>query len=57
MNASLNSEILSLTLEHLELVLIAIAVAAAIGLPAAVLLTRRAGARRWALGLDRKSVV
>jgi osmoprotectant transport system permease protein len=50
MNASLSSEILSLTLQHLELVAIAILVAAGIGLPAAVLLTRRAGARRWAMG-------
>jgi osmoprotectant transport system permease protein len=50
MNASLASEILSLTLQHLELVAIAILVAAGVGLPAAVLLTRRAGARRWALG-------
>ncbi len=44
------SEILSLTLEHVELVLVAIAVAAGIGLPAAIALTRRAGARRWAVG-------
>src|SRR5579883_2642437 len=47
----MNAEILNLSLEHLELVAIAIAVAAGIGLPAAVGLTRRAGARRWALGL------
>jgi osmoprotectant transport system permease protein len=44
------SEVLALTGEHVELVAIAIAVAAAIGLPAAVALTRRAAARRWALG-------
>jgi osmoprotectant transport system permease protein len=50
MNASLRSEILSLTLEHLQLVGIAILAAAAIGLPGGVLLTRRAGARRWAMG-------
>ena len=50
MNASLASEILSLTLQHLALVGIAILVAAGIGLPVAVLLTRRTGARRWALG-------
>src|SRR5947209_10213154 len=50
MNASLSSEILSLTLQHLELVAIAILVAAGIGLPSAVLLTRRPGARRWAMG-------
>lgn len=47
MNAS---EILSLTGEHLELVAIAIAIAVGIGLPAAVALTRRPAARRWALG-------
>jgi osmoprotectant transport system permease protein len=50
MNARLSSEILSLTLQHLQLVAIAILVAAGIGLPAAVLLTRRPGARRWATG-------
>ena len=44
------SEILALTGEHLELVAIAILVAAGIGLPAAVALTRRPSARRWALG-------
>lgn len=44
------SEILSLSGEHLELVAIAIAIAAGIGLPAAVALTRRPAARRWALG-------
>lgn len=44
------AEVLSLTGEHVELVAIAMAFAAAIGLPAAVALTRRAGARRWALG-------
>ncbi len=44
------AEILSLTGEHLELVGIAILVAASIGLPAAVALTRRPAARRWALG-------
>jgi osmoprotectant transport system permease protein len=44
------SEILALTGEHVELVAVAILVAAAVGLPAAVALTRRAAARRWALG-------
>ncbi len=44
------SEIAGLALEHVELVAVAIAVASAIGLPAAVALTRRARARRWALG-------
>jgi osmoprotectant transport system permease protein len=44
------SEILSLTLEHLQLVLITIAIAAGIALPAAVLLVRQARLRRWVLG-------
>jgi len=46
----MTEEILTLSLEHLELVVIAIAIAAAIGLPGAVLLARRATARRWAVG-------
>lgn len=50
MNPALLSEIASLSLEHLVLVGITIAVAAAAGLPTAVLLTRRAGFRRWVLG-------
>jgi osmoprotectant transport system permease protein len=47
----MTTEILELTLEHLQLVLIAIFAAALIGLPAAVALTRRRGARRWVLGV------
>jgi len=43
-------EIVQLTAEHLELVLIAIVVAAGIGLPAGVLLTRRPKLRPWLLG-------
>jgi len=39
----------SAALEHLELVLVSIAVAAAIGIPGAVLLTRRPGLRRGML--------
>src|SRR6478752_1927363 len=46
----MTSEILSLTWEHVQLVLVAIAVAAGVGLPAAIALTRRPGARRWAVG-------
>jgi len=46
----MGSEIARLALEHVELVLIAVAVASAVGLPAAVALTRRGRARRWALG-------
>src|SRR3954469_9977235 len=50
LNASLWSEIAWLSAEHVQLVLIAIAVAASVGLPLAVVLTRRARARRFALG-------
>ena len=51
MNARLASEILSLTLEHLWLVVIAIAVASLIAIPAAVGLTHRAALRRWMVGI------
>lgn len=51
MNARLAGEILSLTLDHLWLVLIAIGVAALIAIPGAVALTRRASLRRWMLGV------
>jgi osmoprotectant transport system permease protein len=51
MNTRLASEIPSLTLEHLWLVLVAIGVAALIAIPGAVALTRRAGLRRWMLSL------
>jgi osmoprotectant transport system permease protein len=50
MNRQLSSEILSLSLEHLEMVLVTIAVAIAVAIPGAILLARLAGARRWALG-------
>src|SRR4051812_15521293 len=50
MNTELASEILSLSLEHLEMVAITIFIAAALALPAGVLLARRPGARRWAVG-------
>ena len=43
------SQLVSLTLEHLELVLVAIGVAAALAIPGAILLTRRAGMRRGLL--------
>lgn len=39
-----------LTLEHVEIVAITIAVASAIGIPAAVSVARRQGARRWVTG-------
>jgi osmoprotectant transport system permease protein len=51
MNPGLASEVLALSLEHIQLVAVAIAAAAAIGLPTAVALTRRSGARRWVLGV------
>jgi osmoprotectant transport system permease protein len=50
MNSGMATEIAQLAAEHLELVLITIAAACAIALPGGVMLTRRAGARRWALG-------
>jgi osmoprotectant transport system permease protein len=50
MDNDLASEILSLSLEHLEMVAITIAIAAALALPAGILLARRSGARRWAVG-------
>lgn len=43
-------EVLRLTLEHLGLVAASIFLAALLGVPLGVLLTRRAGARRWVLG-------
>src|SRR5436190_23768165 len=45
------NEIVDLTLEHLSLVVIAILVAAGIGVPAGVLFARRANLRGWGLGL------
>ena len=50
MNQRLMSEIWWLSLEHAELVLITILVAAAAGLPVGVALARRAGIRRWVMG-------
>ena len=43
-------EILDLTLEHVSMVLIAVAIATAIGVSLGIALTRRAGLRRWVLG-------
>jgi osmoprotectant transport system permease protein len=45
----LRSELASLTLDHIELVLVAVLIAAAISIPTGILLTRRAGMRRWVL--------
>jgi len=50
MNSRLASDIVTLSLEHLRLVGIAIASAGAVALPAAVWLARRPAARRWVLG-------
>src|SRR5438477_13215984 len=50
MNSDLASEILSLSLEHLAMVAITIAIASALALPAGVMLSRRPGPRRWAVG-------
>ncbi len=49
MSSRFGSQILALSLEHIELVLVAIGVAAAIAVPGAILLTRRAGLRRGLL--------
>lgn len=46
----MGSEILSATVEHVELVLVTLAIAAGIGLPGAVMLLRRAAWRRWVVG-------
>jgi osmoprotectant transport system permease protein len=45
------AELLELTLEHMTLVAIAILIAVAIGVPLGVVITRKAGLRRWVLGL------
>ena len=50
MSADLGSEIVQRAAEHLLLVLYAIGIAIAIGVPLGILLTRRPGARPWALG-------
>ncbi len=51
MLTGLSSEMVARTLEHLELVLVAMLVAAAIAIPAGVGLTRRAGLRGPVMGL------
>jgi len=51
MLTGLSSEMVARTLEHLELVLVAMLVAAAIGIPVGVGLTRRAGLRGPVMGL------
>jgi osmoprotectant transport system permease protein len=51
MRTDLANDILRLTGEHLLLVASAMAVAIALGVPAGILLTRRAALRKWLLGL------
>src|SRR3984893_12962046 len=43
-------DILELTSEHFVLVLVSMTIAAAIGIPLGIVLTRRPGLRRWVLG-------
>jgi len=50
MNTGLTSEIAALTLEHITLVLIAMAIAIVLAVPAGVLITRRAAWRPWVVG-------
>ena len=50
MRPGLANEILELTAQHLALVLSAMALATALGVPAGILLTRRPPLRRWLLG-------
>src|ERR1700730_17227759 len=50
MEPGLRTEIASLTVEHLELVLIAMCIAVVIAIPTGIVLTRHPGMRRWVLG-------
>jgi osmoprotectant transport system permease protein len=50
MRTDLANDLLQLTGEHLVLVLSSMAAAMALGVPAGILLTRRAGPRKWLLG-------
>ena len=50
MQSGLMGELLELTLEHVGLVSVAMAIATAMAIPAGILLTRREALRRWALG-------
>ncbi|HJU03745.1 MAG TPA: ABC transporter permease [Nitrospiraceae bacterium] len=51
MPASLLEEIGDLTLEHLFLVIVTMLIAATLGIPGGILLTRHAMVRQWALGV------
>ena len=50
MSSALARDILDLTLEHLFLVSLSMAIAAAVAIPAGILLTRRPFLQRWVLG-------
>ena len=50
MQSGLMGELLELTLEHVGLVSVAMAIATAMSIPAGILLTRREALRRWVLG-------
>jgi len=50
MSSSLARDILDLTLEHLVLVSLSMGIAAALAIPAGILLTRRTFLQRWVLG-------
>ena len=50
MQSGLMGELLELTLEHVGLVSVAMAIATAIAIPSGILLTRREALRRWVLG-------
>ncbi|HEV8620236.1 MAG TPA: ABC transporter permease [Nitrospiraceae bacterium] len=50
MSSGLARDILDLTLEHLFLVILSMAIAAALAIPAGILLTRRTFLQRWMLG-------
>ena len=50
MSSGLAGDILDLTLEHLFLVSLSMAIAAALAIPAGILLTRRAFLQRWVMG-------
>jgi osmoprotectant transport system permease protein len=50
MSSALARDVLDLTLEHLFLVSLSMAIAAALAIPAGILLTRRTFLQRWVLG-------
>ena len=50
MSSSLARDLLDLTLEHLFLVSLSMGIAAAVAIPAGILLTRRMFLQRWVLG-------